>query len=169
MRKNLAACGNSLALIIDKPIRRLLGLGRNTQVEMWTDGRRIIIEPLPPEHPTYGSAPETEPRVDERRLKLDAFGVIMQLTRRFAMKPEQFDQLHHEGRGMRGMLVYTTQVELGMTEATADELATLRRFEECLALLQAGTSWEDAIASARQRVPVTRRESPNSSLSSHAS
>lgn len=46
MRKNLTAVGNSLGIIIEKPILDLLGIKRDTPLEMITDGHRLIIEPL---------------------------------------------------------------------------------------------------------------------------
>lgn len=46
MKKNLAVIGNSLGIIIDKPILDLLGISKETQLEMITDGRRLIIEPV---------------------------------------------------------------------------------------------------------------------------
>ena len=46
MKKRFAVVGNSLAVVIDKPIRNILGIGRKTMLDVSTDGRRIIIEPL---------------------------------------------------------------------------------------------------------------------------
>ena len=46
MRKNLTVIGNSLGIIIEKPILDLLGIGRETQFEMITDGQRLILEPV---------------------------------------------------------------------------------------------------------------------------
>jgi antitoxin MazE len=48
MRKNLTVVGNSLGLIIEKPILDILGIARDTELEMKTDGRRLIIEPVEP-------------------------------------------------------------------------------------------------------------------------
>ncbi len=45
MRKSLTMIGNSMGIIIDKPILDLLGIGRESEVEITTDGRRLIIEP----------------------------------------------------------------------------------------------------------------------------
>lgn len=49
MRKRLSAIGNSLGIIIEKPILELLGIDRDTDLEMRTDGERLIIEPVRPE------------------------------------------------------------------------------------------------------------------------
>lgn len=46
MRKNLTVIGNSLGIIIEKPILDLLGIQKETQFEMTTDGRRLILEPV---------------------------------------------------------------------------------------------------------------------------
>ena len=46
MRKNLSAIGNSLGSIIEKPILELLNITRDTELEVTTDGSRLIIEPV---------------------------------------------------------------------------------------------------------------------------
>ncbi len=46
MRKRLTPIGNSLGLIIEKPILNLLGIDRNTELEITTDGKRLVIQPV---------------------------------------------------------------------------------------------------------------------------
>jgi antitoxin component of MazEF toxin-antitoxin module len=46
MRKNLTVVGNSLGIIIEKPILDLLGINKETTLEITTDGQRLIIEPV---------------------------------------------------------------------------------------------------------------------------
>lgn len=46
MKKKLSAVGNSYGLVIEKPILELLNIDRNTELEMTTDGDRLIIEPI---------------------------------------------------------------------------------------------------------------------------
>ena len=46
MRKKLSAIGNSLGLVIEKPILELLRIDRDTELEIRTDGDRLIIEPV---------------------------------------------------------------------------------------------------------------------------
>jgi antitoxin component of MazEF toxin-antitoxin module len=45
MIKNLTRHGNSLALVIDKPVLDLLGIDADTPLEMTTDGRALVVEP----------------------------------------------------------------------------------------------------------------------------
>jgi antitoxin component of MazEF toxin-antitoxin module len=46
MKKKLSAVGNSLGVVIEKPILELLNIDRDTELEMTTDGERLIIEPI---------------------------------------------------------------------------------------------------------------------------
>ena len=45
MIKNLTAVGNSLGLIIDRPILDLLNIDNETPLEVRTDGEALIIRP----------------------------------------------------------------------------------------------------------------------------
>ena len=46
MKKQLSVIGNSLGIIIEKPILELLDINRDTELEMRTDGERLFIEPV---------------------------------------------------------------------------------------------------------------------------
>ncbi|MFA6034985.1 MAG: AbrB/MazE/SpoVT family DNA-binding domain-containing protein [Myxococcota bacterium] len=46
MQKRLTAVGNSLGLIIERPILDLLGIDRDTDLDMQTDGEGLIIRPI---------------------------------------------------------------------------------------------------------------------------
>jgi len=46
MIKKLSAVGNSLGLIIERPILDLLGITKDTSLEIRTDGKTLIIRPL---------------------------------------------------------------------------------------------------------------------------
>ena len=46
MVKNLTKHGNSLALVIDKPILDLLGAGPDTPFDITTDGQSLILVPI---------------------------------------------------------------------------------------------------------------------------
>ena len=45
MRKRLTRSGNSLALVIDRPILEATGIGPETPLEVSTDGDVIVITP----------------------------------------------------------------------------------------------------------------------------
>lgn len=44
--EKLSAIGNSLEIVIEKPVLDLLDIDRETELEMTTDGQRLIIEPI---------------------------------------------------------------------------------------------------------------------------
>lgn len=46
MTKNLVAIGNSLGIIIEKPILDLLKIERETPLEVTTDGVSLFIKPI---------------------------------------------------------------------------------------------------------------------------
>ena len=45
MIKKLTRTGNSIALVLDKPLLEELGLGENAEVEVSTNGQVIVITP----------------------------------------------------------------------------------------------------------------------------
>jgi antitoxin MazE len=46
MRKKLTAIGNSLGIVIEKPILELLDIDRDTELDMRTDGDRLVLVPI---------------------------------------------------------------------------------------------------------------------------
>ena len=46
MRKKLKPIGNSLGLIIERPILELLNIDQNTELEITTDGNGLYIRPV---------------------------------------------------------------------------------------------------------------------------
>lgn len=48
MVKKLTKHGNSLALVIDRPILDLLHIDSDTPLEISTDGKRLLVEPAKP-------------------------------------------------------------------------------------------------------------------------
>jgi antitoxin MazE len=46
MVKKLSKHGNSLALVIERPVLELLGIDENTSLEISTDGESLVVAPL---------------------------------------------------------------------------------------------------------------------------
>jgi antitoxin component of MazEF toxin-antitoxin module len=46
MRKKLTRSGNSLALVVDKPLLEALGIDADTELELSTDGDVLVITPV---------------------------------------------------------------------------------------------------------------------------
>jgi antitoxin component of MazEF toxin-antitoxin module len=51
MTKRLQAVGNSSGIIIDKPILELLRITPETELDISTDGERLIVTPVRPDTP----------------------------------------------------------------------------------------------------------------------
>lgn len=52
MITKLTAIGNSLGLIIERPILELLAIEKDTQLDVTTDGEVLIIRPVRDDHST---------------------------------------------------------------------------------------------------------------------
>lgn len=48
--KKLTPIGNSLGLLIERPVLDLLGIDRDTPLELSTDGRGLYIRPVPADY-----------------------------------------------------------------------------------------------------------------------
>jgi antitoxin component of MazEF toxin-antitoxin module len=46
MKKSLTRHGNSMALVIEKPVLELLGADAETQFDITTDGQALILTPI---------------------------------------------------------------------------------------------------------------------------
>ena len=57
MKKKLTAIGNSYGLVIDKAILELLRITPDTELELSTDGTRLIIEPAGAKRPRAPQRP----------------------------------------------------------------------------------------------------------------
>ena len=70
MTKTLTSIGNSLGLIIDRPILDLLKIDKNTPLEITTDGKGLYIRPADPDHRTRAlDAAEAVMTVHEKSLR----------------------------------------------------------------------------------------------------
>lgn len=74
MIKKLSKHGNSLAILIDKPILDLLGMDEHTHINIKTDGTNIIIEPIKSQSkvPPISKNPKLQKSYEELIEKYDA-------------------------------------------------------------------------------------------------
>jgi len=150
--KRLVHVGNSLAVIIEKPILRVLGLGPRAVLRMWTDGKRIVIEPTGELVPSRTSAPKAvSPYGTTDRFALERRAVYVELERHYGLGPHHLDQLTHVP--MRFVWYPSWARDLDLESATPAERATLQRMEHCRDRLREGDGWDAAIASALQAFP----------------
>lgn len=124
--KKLTVVGNSLALIISKPFRKRLGLGRNTEVRVTSDGYRLIVEPLgdvpPPPMPAAMMLP----------------GKVADELQNHAISDEDVQRLTR----FKSVAYYVGATLM----ARDDDEQDFERMAACLERLRAGRSWDEAIA-----------------------
>lgn len=76
-------------------------------------------------------------------MKLDANAVYERLERRYGMSLESFAKMVPHRRMFEwGGWVYA----FSMDDATVEDFAAMRRLEACVAALDAGKSWDEALA-----------------------
>lgn len=70
MKKRLSTLGNSLALIIDRPILDLLGIDAETELDIKTDGKGLTIKPVRKSHKSrVAEATEKMMKVHDKTLR----------------------------------------------------------------------------------------------------
>ena len=138
MKKRLSVLGNSLALVIDKPMRALLGIGRDTILQVSTDGRRILIEPTGELYASVMTATE-----------VDALRVMDTLLQFHGLGQGEFEQLCP--CRMR-MFAYRGAVMHGAFDD--DIRIVMKRLEVCLRQRIAAAPWELAIRAALDEIPA---------------
>jgi hypothetical protein len=140
VKKRLSTLGNSLALVIDKPLRDLLGIDRATVLSISTDGRRLIIDPI-------ASTAVLGPPASQ----LDAVSAAQALAG-LDISRANFRRLHHQGMSFAA---YQGWLACGYAdEADTAELATIQRIEACLRGRVGGGSWDEAVEAAIAAFPL---------------
>jgi bifunctional DNA-binding transcriptional regulator/antitoxin component of YhaV-PrlF toxin-antitoxin module len=149
MEKRLIQYGNSLVLVIDAPIRRLLGIGPNTRLRITTDGERIVVEPIG----LIAAKPSRRgTSLKARRIAVDR--TFTELKRR-GLDDERFDRL-----SPMKMLRYHMMLSYSY-EAEDGGMLTMDRLDTCFECLELGMSWDEAIETALTHLPGPSRAAAN--------
>ncbi len=150
MQNPLIRSGNSLALVIDKPLRRMMALGPSRVVDVRTDGRRLIVEAVPEDKVSGCDSVEaqTAPAVPPVVL-MEAANVARQLVELHGMSEEELGRLYPACRRISRYLAYADAAE----HAKPEEQRAMYRLHVCHGQLVAGRSWEEAMAIAEYVVP----------------
>ncbi|MBA3465094.1 MAG: AbrB/MazE/SpoVT family DNA-binding domain-containing protein [Deltaproteobacteria bacterium] len=155
MEKRLTACGNSLALTIDRPLLRLLGIGPNTKLRVSTDGKRLIVEPMDVVVNVSVVKSTMTNGVLTVREKIDAESMFRALMQVFHMGTKHFARVHPDGStNVRDMVRFAGGLARNLDEITEREQAIIQRFWECFRALTQRCSWEESIEIALERVPM---------------
>jgi antitoxin component of MazEF toxin-antitoxin module len=154
VEKKLFKIGNSVALVIDKPLRATLGIKATTLVRVTTDGQRLIVEPC-------GERSEEVQRSLNVSEKIRAQAVAWDLLTRYDMSNHRFERLSSgwDARGRLRSHRYKMWVEdVDWATLTDAERRVVRRFEVAHRVLRSGATWEAAIAEALGAEPFDRED-----------
>ncbi len=180
MKKRLCMIGNSLAVIIDAPIRRMLNLGTRSVLRVTTDGRRIIIEPtgelLEPSElrnprralrarseaetsaSKTGDGHDRYEEIDLYGLGMDARSIFLELADRRGMSPDRLQPMWHEPNPRYTRIAAWLSDPNCAVNASEAELASILRLRRCRELLRAGASWDVALRDVLQAFPKQQGE-----------
>jgi hypothetical protein len=153
VQKKLLAIGNSVALIIDKPLRDVLGIKATTIVRVMTDGKRLIIEPCGESSAETTKEAKQNVSVSEQTR---ARQVAMALRNSCHFSNEYFGQLTRGwcvGNRLR-VIHYNSWLEgVRWDELNDAERRVIRRFEAAFFALRRNASWDEAIRVALAAEP----------------
>jgi hypothetical protein len=150
--------GDALGIVIDSAILELLRIQPDTPLEISTDGKRLIIQPVWNPAPVVaaesGRAPMGPEPADFEAPRTSA-ALVDELVLEFHMTNDQFRSLHHArnyANTFKAHRDYCANHD-GRFRAGGTNEMTARRLFACLASLRAGRSWDDAISEAVIRSP----------------
>lgn len=147
MLKHLAVVGNSFALVIDRPILRLLRIQRDTELQLSIDGQRLIIEPV---RPVPSGADDGQRSFSERGR--DAAKILKMLER----DPDFHTCFAQLSEGMRVML-YEAHLE-NSTRGTPQVERIMARLDIWANGVRAGRPFSDLVGVALEAVPMPSKD-----------
>ncbi len=159
--------GNSLGLVIERPILELLNITKDTELELTTDGRRLIVEAIPSrmsgpiaveaaggdEGRDRAAGIEEEGDFTDPRRTIE---ILDALAKEFGFSNERFRELHHAANYRPTINAHRSYCTKLIDEGSSfrpgeTNERTARRMEACLRGLRVGKSWDSAIAEAVNR------------------
>jgi hypothetical protein len=150
--------GEALGVVIDAAVLELLRIQPDTPLEISTDGKRLIIQPVLDPAPALATessrAPATPDDIDFEAPRTSA-ALVDELVAVFHMSNEQFRSLHHARNYANTFKAHRDYCanHSGRFRAGGTNEMTARRLFACLASLRAGRSWDDSISDAVSRFP----------------
>jgi hypothetical protein len=141
VKKKLIPQGDGKAIVIDLPLLAIIGAESATELELTTDGRRLILSV--PSRSSVGFD-RNDPKVAVRLLE--------ELARVYGFTSEEFKMLHHFGRkaSMEQHIDYCKGTARFRAETNA---IVSDRLNHVLEHLRNGGSMATAIAEARRDFP----------------
>lgn len=135
--QHLTRHGNSYALVIAKPLRVLLDITQETMLRVWTDGRRLIVEP------------EREPKLLTPPEQITLRQIVMELFEVHGMTRDHVAAIHEMAKPPFSPMFAVGWTDTLSGTATPRDAAIQRRYHALLRARRASAS-----ASLPAAVPV---------------
>jgi hypothetical protein len=157
--KRLIDVGGERAVVIDRALLAVIGAEDAEELELTTDGQRLILKLSRSVSPVWPVAVPSnaldEVRYDDPSTTLK---LIAELREHYGFGQDQFRQLHHfeDRASLEAHITYCTKTRR-FTAST--NVIVARRLALCLHLLRQGTKWNEAIdrAHSELRFPTQKR------------
>ena len=147
MYRQLIRVGNSLAVVIDKPTRALLGIAPETLMRIWTDGRRLVLEP------------ENAPRAVTPPEELTVRQIVHELIDLHGLSRDHVAVIHGLATPSFSQMLAVGWADGLSNVATERDVAIMHRYHACLTSRRAGVSWDATIERVVLEFPLPPKES----------
>lgn len=148
MFKHLIRHGNSNALVIDKSLCALLGITPETMLRLWTDGRRLIVEP------------ERQPKLLTPPEEITLRQIIMELFEVHGMTRDHVAAVHEMPKPPFSPMFAVGWSDGIAGRASERDAAIQRRYDALLRARRADVSWGAALESALRELPLPPASRP---------
>ena len=142
MHKQLIRVGNSLAVVIDKSTRALLGIAPETLMRIWTDGRRLILEP------------ENAPRAVTPPEELTVRQIVHELIDLHGINRDHVALIHGMAKPPFSPMLAVGWADGLSNVAGERDVVIMRRYHACLASRRAGVSWDATLERVALEFPL---------------
>jgi antitoxin component of MazEF toxin-antitoxin module len=143
MEKVLTTLGNSVALVIDQPLCRLLGMRRGSRVRVTSDGQRLVIDPVPDEQ--HHEQPGQQKLRKQPQPVEFPFERIVETLVCWHISEDAIRALHPGIVGPRPhseLLVWASRFR---PESPEIDQQYARRFRTCFEKVRTGSTWPAAV------------------------
>lgn len=146
------------AIIFEVPLLAIIGADDAQELELTTDGQRLILSvprvTLPSSVPVDGLGPSSRyedsgTRYDDPKITLS---LIEELQEQYGFNQDHFRQLHHfnDRASLQQHIKYCHNTKRFTAETN---VIVAKRLALCLRLLRQGQSWNEAISRAHGQLP----------------
>jgi hypothetical protein len=162
MRKPLKEMEGGMAVVLDLPLLAIIGAEGAKELELTTDGSRLILTPIPgsrvqPSGPSdaMGRPPALREEPFDRDDPKRALPLIKELQEGYGFTPDHFRQIHHFGP-KASLQTFVTYCQGTARFRSATNAVVNERLRECLRLRREARTWDEVLERVRSAFPFPK-------------